>query len=499
MAQGRDSFDPIRRAVLGGLLSGVASAAMAGAPPTSLRPRPRGRLLPRRAVAAPETLIEQAKISGQVSFAVADADTGEILETRSPLLRQPPASVAKTVTTLYALETLGPAYRFQTRLVATGPVEEGAVKGDLVLQGGGDPTLDTDALAALARDLKSYGIERVAGRFLVDASALPDLPHIDPGQPNHVGYNPAISGLNLNFNRVFFEWKRGAGGYDLTMDARSARYRPRVSIAQMEVVDRAHPVYTYSESAGRDAWTVSKKALGSGGGRWLPVRRPGGYAGEVFHTIARAEGIALSKPTPGQGSGAVLAQHSSAELSVILQDLLKYSTNLTAETVGLTATRARGAPDGSLAASARAMSDWAIERHAVRHMALVDHSGLGPDSRVSARAMLQMLLSSGWDGPLRPLLKPVRFKDERGRPMRNHPVEAVAKTGTLNFVSGLAGYFQVPGGRRMAFAIFAADLPRRAAIPPQNRERPPGARPWAVRARALQQDLIERWAQLYGA
>jgi len=96
-------------------------------------------------------------------------------------------------------------------------------------------------------------------------------------------------------------------------------------------------------------------------------------------------------------------------------------------------------------------------------------------------------------------LKPVRFKDERGRPMRNHPVEAVAKTGTLNFVSGLAGYFQVPGGRRMAFAIFAADLPRRAAIPPQNRERPPGARPWAVRARALQQDLIERWAQLYGA
>ncbi len=41
------------------------------------------------------------------------------------------------------------------------------------------------------------------------------------------GYNPAVSGLNLNFNRVYFEWKRAQGGYQLGMDARGAKERPR--------------------------------------------------------------------------------------------------------------------------------------------------------------------------------------------------------------------------------------------------------------------------------
>jgi D-alanyl-D-alanine carboxypeptidase/D-alanyl-D-alanine-endopeptidase (penicillin-binding protein 4) len=76
-------------------------------------------------------------------------------------------------------------------------------------------------------------------------------------------------------------------------------------------------------------------------------------------------------------------------------------------------------------------------------------------------------------------------------------VTAVAKTGTLNFVSGLAGYAEAPGGRRMVFAIFCADMERRAGIPEEQRERPPGARSWAARARILQSRLIERWAALH--
>ena len=54
------------------------------------------------------------------------------------------------MTTLYAMERLGPAFRFATRLIATGPIEGGTVRGDLVLTGSGDPTLQTDGLAQMA-------------------------------------------------------------------------------------------------------------------------------------------------------------------------------------------------------------------------------------------------------------------------------------------------------------------------------------------------------------
>ena len=81
-----------------------------------------------------------------------------------------------------------------------------------VLAGGGDPTLQTDQLGDLVARLAGTGVRGATGRFLHWAGALPRIDRISDDQPDHVGYNPAISGLNLNFNRVHFEWKRAAGG-----------------------------------------------------------------------------------------------------------------------------------------------------------------------------------------------------------------------------------------------------------------------------------------------
>ena len=84
-----------------------------------------------------------------------------------------PASVTKAVTALYALDTLGRGHRFATRLLAAGPVEDGVLRGDLVLAGGGDPTLDTDALADMAAGLKRAGVREVTGAFRVWGGAVP--------------------------------------------------------------------------------------------------------------------------------------------------------------------------------------------------------------------------------------------------------------------------------------------------------------------------------------
>ncbi len=478
----------------------VAQAVVAAPPAVSLRPVVRGADHFKKTVSGGEAIVAAAKLNGRVSFTVADAKTGLRLEGLDSKTGLPPASVAKAVTALYALDTLGPSYRFETRLVATGGVSGGVVQGDLVLVGGGDPTLSTNDLAALAQALKDKGIREVRGDFRVAEGALPYTPTIDRDQPDHVGYSPAVSGIALNFNRVHFEWRRAGSGYGVTMDARSDRLRPAVAMSKMEVVNRSLPVYTYTDGGRVDTWTVAQRALGNGGARWLPVRKPAMYAGDVFQTLARSQGIVLKNPevVDVAPAGTTLATHQSDDLRSILKGMLRYSTNITAEMVGMSATAKRIGKVPSLKASASEMNRWANATMGTHNMALVDHSGLGSSSRMTSDDMVTALVKVHSNETLRPILKPVVMRDQQGRPTKSHPIKVDAKTGTLNFVSGLGGYMTAQDGTVMAFAIFAADEETRGRLSKANREAPKGARPWNRRAKTMQQKLIERWGVLYG-
>ncbi|WP_170397270.1 D-alanyl-D-alanine carboxypeptidase/D-alanyl-D-alanine endopeptidase [Ruegeria arenilitoris] len=486
-----------RRLFLAGLGASIASgSALADAPVQSLRPQLRGDL-----PSGAERLIQSAGLRGEVVFAVADAETGTQVEAFGGDQGLPPASVAKALTALYALDVLGADYRFETSLMADGPIENGVLNGDLILVGGGDPLLDTDDLATMAANLREAGITEVRGAFKVYDGALPYVFSIDPGQPDHLGYSPAISGISLNFNRVHFEWKRAGASYDVSMDARTARYTPSVDMASMQVEKRSLPIYTYQPSARQDRWTVARGALGNGGARWLPVRKPALYAGDVFRTLARANGIVLGRVqiTRQTPQGTVLVVHQSDPLESILRGMLKYSTNITAELVGMTASKARGANMQSLADSAAEMNRWAVETYGVNGIAMVDHSGLGDASRVAPADLVTALVVARKDGALRPLLKKFTLADRQGRPVKDHPIKVDAKTGTLNFVSGLGGFITAPDGSELAFAIFTADVDHRATIPRALRERPEGARSWNNRSRKLQRALIERWGTLQGS
>lgn len=500
-----------RRGVLGGLLAGtVAGPALAEAPLRSLRPPMRAgqgatgaapvAARAASAAAAPDAaaLVAAAQLGGKVGFVVADARTGQVLEAMNGSEPMPPASVAKAITALYALEMLGPGYRFPTRLIGTGPVQGGVLRGDLVLAGGGDPTLETDTLGDMAAALRGAGVGGIAGRFLVWDGALPFVRAIDTSQPDWLGYNPAVGGLNLNFNRVHFEWRRAQGGWQLNMDARGNRYVPKAYTTRMALANRDLPVYTYSDRGKVEEWTVAASALGNGGSRWLPVRKPDAYAGDVFQTLARAQGIALPDPQSlrGRPEGRVLVERASVDLRPMLFDMLKYSNNLTAEAVGMAASLRRGV--GSHSGSGPAMSDWLAGRAGAQSR-FVDHSGLGGASRISAQDMVAALARLGPQHQLRGLMKEFVMRDANGKAVPNHPVRVEAKTGTLNFVSTLAGWIGTPSGGDLVFAIFTGDVARRDSIPDSLRERPPGGREWVGRSKRLQQQLIERWAAVYAA
>ena len=494
--------DLSRRFILAGLLGSAGSVALAEAPAVSLRPQLRPKVRARRPKAsAIDDLISSAKLGGRVSCSVVDVKTGLILEGHDAKVAQPPASVTKAVTALYGLDVLGAGYRFETQLIGLGPVENGVLKGDLVLAGSGDPTLDTNALARMAANLKEAGVHTVKGDLRIWEAGIPHKAMIDPEQPIEVGYNPAVSGLNLNFNRVHFEWKRSGNGYAVTMDARSGKYRPDVLSARMNLSDRKGPVYAYSDGGTYDSWSVARSALGSGGARWLPMRKPAIYAAEVFSFFARSHGIVLKMGARLERApeGTVLVRELSDQLLDILRDMLKYSTNITAEMVGMVATAKRVGHPLELHSSAREMSLWAQETLGMDDAALLDHSGLNPDSRLTAQDLARALAHVRKDTQLVPILKKIAVRDANGVKVASHPIKVVAKTGTLYFVSSLAGYMVAADGREMSFAIFTANEDKRSQFDLSVGTRPPGASSWNARSKRLQHKLINRWGAVYGS
>jgi len=96
---------------------------------------------------------------------------GNVLDSRQGDLPVNPASVTKVATTLWALETLGPDRRFETRFLARGTVDRstGTLHGDLLVEGGGDPDFHVENALLVLAELDRIGVRRVTGDLIVDS------------------------------------------------------------------------------------------------------------------------------------------------------------------------------------------------------------------------------------------------------------------------------------------------------------------------------------------
>lgn len=485
------------RSVIQGLALTVClvGSAVANAPMVSERPVARPGSTPPPSL---ERIIDSTRFDGDLGVALVDVATGTIIEARNAEQAFAPASVTKAITAMYALDKLGENFRFVTTVGMVGTQQGSVLDGDLVLIGTGDPTLDTDDLIGLADQIKAAGITSVTGRLSYYDGALPRLREIDDQQPSYVGYNPAISGLNLNYNRVYFEWKRQGSGFETSVDARSDIMRPKVSMARVGISDRAGPVFTYENRDGVDAWNVRQSALGNGGGRWLPVRDAGRYTADVFVQVLRARAVSVSRTDRIAQIPPVyiLAKHDSAPVVSLVQDMLKYSTNLTAEVLGLRSSLQERQVE-SLAASAALMQDWSAQRLGMQAARFVDHSGLGDQTRVSPLDMVRALRAKHLNDPrFVDVLKPIPVRDAKGTVQGAAEYSIQAKTGTLNFVSTLAGYLVGPDAKTFAFVIFGQNMDQRMKTMDPLVEQPKGSKTFNIRAKVLQRHLLARWAQL---
>ncbi|SDZ73040.1 D-alanyl-D-alanine carboxypeptidase / D-alanyl-D-alanine-endopeptidase (penicillin-binding protein 4) [Rubrimonas cliftonensis] len=494
------------RALAAAALVLAATTACAEAPRTAPPPEPRPAATQAPGAASGNAGAQAATqgpqaasygLTGAVGYAVIDARTGERLAALEAATPFAPASVAKAPTALYALERLGLDHRFATTARALGPIEGRRILGDLALVGGGDPELDSADLAALARDA-AQAVARVEGGLVVRAG--PVAPLIDADQPERAAYNPAVAALNLNFNRVRLRWTRDGA---VALLAQSDRHSPETRAVRLETAPKecGCPALAYAADARGEGWRVREGALSGDGALWLPVRAPAAYAADVFRTAAEGAGMVFgAAAAEGAGGaaaeGATVARRLSRPLEEIVVDMLDHSTNLTAEVLGIAATREGGETGSGMAASAAAMNRWAagrLEAPLDAEIAFDNHSGLSARSRVSPRRMAELLAAAYRADPagFAALLPRHAFDEEAPEGAVAH-----AKTGTMDFVRGLAGYVFTPSGRVLAFAYFANDMARRDATPEIDGSRI-GARTWRNRAVTLESALLADWTRRF--
>ncbi|MEM9627330.1 MAG: D-alanyl-D-alanine carboxypeptidase/D-alanyl-D-alanine-endopeptidase [Pseudomonadota bacterium] len=435
-----------------------------------------------------------------VSYVVVDLDRGTIITEHQAGVNHIPASSAKLATAVMALQLLGPEHRFRTELLATGPIEDGVLKGDLILKGGGDPLLDIPDLLPLISDLARWPLRSIEGRFLIDDSLLPRLTEIEPTQPTEAAYNPSIGALSLTFNRVNLRWD--------SRKTLSVETVPHLDEALFEerAKDRLPPggVQLKQIDDGKAVWQLADRGARRSK-RSLPVKDAGLYAGRVFADLAELHGIHLPPPerTARSPEGHLLAVHEGRPLRELVRDMLWYSNNLVAELIGLAAAKTVEPELPSLEASADVILGELEKRLpdvSWDQARLDNHSGLSSRSQLTPEQLAailrygwkndmlaDLLPASGWSGTLTR-----RFNDQ------DQAFRIWAKTGSMNYVTTLGGYMLSSSHGPAAFVIMISDAKARAiydGLPRRTRAAEKKANVWKANAEKAMNEIVERWLE----
>jgi D-alanyl-D-alanine carboxypeptidase/D-alanyl-D-alanine-endopeptidase (penicillin-binding protein 4) len=475
-------------------LAGAAGAWLVLAPAARAASKP-----------TPEQVIHNLGFAqSDVGYILFDVQSKRVLSERNADQLFLPASVSKLATVYAALEILGPDYRFATTLYRRG--------SDIYLRGGGDPSLASTDLQALAGQLRAAPLEDVsagggAPRFFYDDSLMVSLPEITARQPVAVAYNTGLSALDVDFNRVEVDWQLKPDGRfafralciadGMILPADWITFEP----ASPEVW--ADTPFLYAGDSRLDRWQYAR-TLADHGSTFLPVKATAAHAALLFRALAKAGGVVLPMPEPRQvpADAVQIGRIESRPLAEIIIGLLRFSNNPSAELVGLAASRKLTDESLMLGPSAAALTGWLKERAPKANWVgfhLENHSGLSPDSRVTPRQMALLLTLIAEDDAL---VQAVPGLTGEGRAtLADNPRGLIGKSGTMDYARGLAGYFLAKDGRPLGFAIFVFDRAQRAVLDatmnPGVPESTPAALAWIRRALQVDQLLLADWMKTY--
>ena len=452
-----------------------------------------------QAVPAPMRIeLERAQVPlDAVSLLVLDADGkgAPRLSHRSEVPMNP-ASVMKLVTTYAALDLLGPAFVWRTPVWLDGPVVGGVLKGNLVIQGQGDPKLVLERLWLLLRRVQGLGVQRIAGNIVLDRHAFavpPTHPGDFDGEPMRP-YNTAPDALLLNYKSLVMTFTPDATGSTarvqidppmagvnwpsqvaLSKNGACGDYRAALK-ADFSDPKRIVLAGSYPSDCGEKVWPVAYAEPASYNARALEGlwRSMGG----------RLDGDVLQGAAP---STPATFELTSPPLADVIRDINKYSNNVMAQqlflTLALTGSNATGANSvisdprlsgADLVTSANAetardaLRQWWQRRIDPGSVPVIDNgSGLSRHNLISAQQLGQ-LLQTAYASPHMPELMsslPLVGVDGTLKRSRAGNASAHLKTGSLRAVTALAGYVHGASGKRYVL-VAIVNHPNAAAVRP---------------------------------
>ncbi|MEW5981737.1 MAG: D-alanyl-D-alanine carboxypeptidase/D-alanyl-D-alanine-endopeptidase [Acidobacteriota bacterium] len=422
--------------------------------------------------------------------------TGEVLFERNPRTLLMPASNMKVITAAVAAERLGWTHTFETRLVAAGPIEQGTLMGDLIVEGTGDPSFAgrpgerTSVVDAWAEQLLAAGLTTVEGRIVGDDNALGDeglgqgwawdylaygyatpagglafnenvvlltlRPGPRPGDPAVLVLTPDVGGIAVdhrvttgdNDSRVSLNLRRMPGSGILRVTGSIPANRQEVR----QTVSVDNPTLFLAEALRRAL--VSRGVDVAGGAADIDTLPAPPRPADAGHPAS---------PVSARAGSTVLLTHVSPPLADIIKVMLKVSQNMYADTllrvIGTTADGDRlpaGTADAGQAVVEDTLNTWGIEP---RRYVLADGSGLSRYNYLSTdvlvdvltrmyaderhrQAFLEALPIAGVDGTIAGRMKGTRAEGN-----------ARAKTGSIAHARALSGFVTTAEGEPVVFSM----------------------------------------------
>ncbi|MGB5246024.1 MAG: D-alanyl-D-alanine carboxypeptidase/D-alanyl-D-alanine-endopeptidase [Woeseia sp.] len=379
-----------------------------------------------------------------------------------------PASVMKLLTTLVALDSLGPTYTWKTEAYLLGELKNGTLHGDLLLKGYGDPYLVTERLWQLQRELRALGLQHIDGDLLLDDSYF-EYDDYDPAAFDREplrAYNVAPNALMTNYKVLRYRFAPAGDSVDITLDpsienvaivnrlkvrAGACRgYQRGIRIDANEEYD--HFEFSGNFPSGCRHYSMDRAALSHNA-----------YTFGLFKSLWQEAGGTLTggfKNTKVPAGAEPDLVFDSLSLADVISKVNKHSNNVMARQLLYTlGAEFKGAP-GTEAGGREVVADW-LARHGMNfpELKLTNGAGLSREARITAQHMTALLryayasrympeyLSSmplaGMDGTLQRRLGSARLRGA-----------AHMKTGSLDHVSAIAGYVLGTSGDRYSVAIF---------------------------------------------
>jgi D-alanyl-D-alanine carboxypeptidase/D-alanyl-D-alanine-endopeptidase (penicillin-binding protein 4) len=393
------------------------------------------------------------------------------------------ASTAKVVTALAALDLLGPSHQWRTYAYAKGELAEGRLRGDLLIVGGGNALLSSEALQRWFESLHTLGLREIEGDIVLDrfAFALTPADHArtplpEPWRPHHalpdafsldegllrVDVSPLVKGRSMVHMepqlagvQVVNTLARGAGCMAQAELAAGPAAADGVGSLRLQVSGTAAPDcgvqrIAFMPLSHAEFTTRAVAAL------W---RHSGGrLSGRVTDRPSTGESAVLQRDAAGAFE-LPFATHGSEMLPVVLRELNKHSNNLVARNLMLSLSPGFPLRSATLDGARTRVQQWlGTQGLAADDIEIDTGSGLSRAERGKPRAMVELLVRA-WRSPTAKLFVdslPVAGVDGTlANRMQTGAAagQAQLKTGSLLDARTLAGYVKARSGKVYAVAL----------------------------------------------